>query len=80
MKRLLITLNMALTCSTWVAVMKSDALFFIPSTRALAVSEASSISFWYITLLCFSLTGGRREGGREGEGGGMEGGGREGEN
>ena len=40
----ILTLNIAFACSICVAVMKSEAVFLMPSTRALAVSAALDIS------------------------------------
>lgn len=49
------TLNMGLTCSRWVALVKLDWTWLTDSMRAFAVTAMASISMLYSSFLCFSL-------------------------
>ncbi len=49
------TLNIGLTCSRWVALVKGAWTWLTASIRALAVFAICSISTLYRSLLCFSL-------------------------
>lgn len=49
------TLNMGLTCSRWVALVKGAWTWLTASIRALAVFAICSISTLYRSFLCFSL-------------------------
>lgn len=56
-----VTLNMGLTCSRWVALVKGAWTWLTASIRALAVLAICSISTLYSRRLCFSLATPDRE-------------------